>query len=223
MESRIAKDVRIDLEGFALEGHLSISDGAQGLVLFAHGSGSSRHSTRNRFVAEMLNRARLGTLLFDLLTEEEEQEDQPASEYRFDIPLLSQRVGGAVRWAAESPQCRGLAIGIFGASTGAAAALNAAAAAPDLVRAVVSRGGRPDLALENLGRVQAPTRLIVGGLDEPVIEMNQKAFDALISAPRDLLIVPGATHLFPEEGKLEQVSAHTAEWFGRYLGDAAAA
>src|SRR5258708_22416549 len=188
--------VLIQSEGAGLNGNLSLPAEALGLVVFAHGSGSSRHSSRNRAVAATLQHARLGTLLLDLLTEREERVDAVTAEYRFNIPLLATRVAAAIDWAGASAPTSTLPVGLFGASTGAAAALIAAADRP-AVRAVVSRGGRPDLAGAALERVVAPTLLIVGGQDEVVITLNQQAFSRL-SVPKQLQIVPGATHLFEE-------------------------
>lgn len=199
-----------------LEGNLVVPEGATGLVLFAHGSGSSRHSPRNRYVAEVLQRSGLGTLLIDLLTREEEAVDMVTAELRFDIPLLARRLVGATDWLQDSPETRDLAVGYFGASTGGGAALVAAAERPEGVKAVVSRGGRPDLAGEALARVQAPTLLIVGGDDAPVIELNRLAMERLRAETR-LEIIPGATHLFEEPGTLEAVARLAAEWFRRYL------
>src|SRR5688572_1786495 len=189
---------------------------AFGLVIFAHGSGSSRLSARNRQVAEALDDAGLATLLLDLLTREEESIDQFTREYRFDIPRLGRRVVAAIDWAVEQPALRGLPFGYFGASTGAAAALIAAAERPSRSKAVVSRGGRPDLAADALPRVQAPTLMIVGGDDEPVIELNEQAMRQM-RAPTELTIVPGATHLFEEPGTLEQVERLAIEWFRKHL------
>ncbi len=208
--------VRIEAAGAVLEGSLGVPEGAGGLVLFAHGSGSSRHSPRNRFVAQALREAGLGTLLFDLLTEAEGARDAYSRELRFDIDLLGRRVVGTVDWVREQPAIADLALGLFGASTGAAAALAAAAERPDAVVAVVSRGGRPDLAGPALPRVQAPTLLIVGGLDGPVIGMNESAM-AQMACESELTIVPGATHLFEEPGKLEEAARLAAEWFSRHL------
>jgi putative phosphoribosyl transferase len=205
--------VRIAADGVTLEGALGIPQGAQGLVLFAHGSGSSRFSPRNNFVAGELRRAGLGTLLIDLLTRAEDQD----YERRFDIPLLTQRVVAVARWLAVQPQTRTLKLGLFGASTGAAAALQAAAALPEAIRAVVSRGGRPDLAGDPaLSAVACPTLLIVGGYDDVVIGLNRQAH-ARLSCPKELVIVPGATHLFEEPGTLEAVARLAADWFGRHL------
>lgn len=203
-------------DNIILEGDLRIPSGASGIVLFAHGSGSSRHSPRNQFVANMLNEAGLATLLFDLLTADEEHKDRYTAQLRFDIRLLSQRVIEATEWLLHQEMTRTLPIGYFGASTGAAAALVAAAALPATVRAIVSRGGRPDLAGQVLTRVQAPTLLIVGGEDTQVIELNRLAL-ALLPGDKRLEIVPGATHLFEEPGALEQVARLASDWFTRYL------
>lgn len=202
-----------------LGGFLTLPHNSPGVVAFAHGSGSSRFSSRNRYVAEVLNRAGLATLLFDLLTPEENEIDVRTRELRFDIALLTERLTGAVDWLAGQPQTAPLPIGLFGASTGAAAALGTAAARPANVAAVVSRGGRPDLATTALPRVRAPTLLIVGGLDTPVIGMNREAAEEL-QAPWQMEIVEGATHLFEEPGKLEQVADLARRWFVRYLGAA---
>jgi pimeloyl-ACP methyl ester carboxylesterase len=196
---------------------LRVPERALGLVLFAHGSGSSRFSSRNRAVAEFLEHRRFATLLVDLLTRDEEREDARTAQHRFDIDLLAERVISATDWIALSNELGALPLGCFGASTGAAAALIAAAERPSTVRAVVSRGGRPDLAGDSLTRVQSPTRLIVGGDDDPVIELNQQAMERM-RAPVDLTIVPGASHLFEEPGTLEQVMELATDWFGRYLG-----
>ena len=206
--------VRIPSGKVALEGVLELPERAAGIVVFSHGSGSGRHSPRNQFVAKALRDAGLGTLLLDLLTPEEDQDD----ERRFDIDLLTERLGDAVRLARTHPPTRALAVGLFGASTGAASALRVAAQQPDAVGAVVSRGGRPDLTgARLLAAVHAPTLLIVGGRDHGVIEMNQAARDALVHASRELAIVPGATHLFEEPGALEQVAKLAAQWFVRHL------
>lgn len=207
----------IPVDSVRLQGDLTITQRAQGIVLFAHGSGSSRLSPRNRYVARVLQEAGLATLLMDLLTAEEESVDVLTREYRFDIPFLAERLIGATRWLKQQPETAGLPVGYFGASTGAGAALIAAAQIPDKVDAVVSRGGRPDLAGDYLGKVQTPTLLLVGGMDHPVIRLNEEAL-RLISAPKKLVIVPGATHLFEEPGTLEAVSQHAAEWFQHYLG-----
>jgi putative phosphoribosyl transferase len=197
-----------------LNGELTVPAEALGLVVFAHGSGSSRHSRRNRAVAEALQQARLGTLLLDLLTEREERADIVSGQFRFDIPLLADRVVGAVDWAQAAEP--GLPIGVFGASTGAAAALIAASRRPAAVRAVVSRGGRPDLAADALDAVVAPTLLIVGGRDDIVLELNRAAFERL-KGPKALQIVPGATHLFEEPGALARVAQLARDWFVRDL------
>lgn len=189
---------------------------AGGIVIFAHGSGSSRFSPRNRAVARALNRAGLATLLIDLLTAGEEAEDAYNAALRFDIPLLAGRLQGAAEWVAQQPETAGLRIGYFGASTGAAAALVAAADKPERIAAVVSRGGRPDLAGEALARVRAPTLLIVGSLDTQVIRLNRVA-RAYLHTACELELVPGATHLFEEPGTLEQVSELACRWFRRYL------
>lgn len=210
------REVRVSAGPVALEGSLGIPDGARGVVLFAHGSGSGRHSPRNRRVARTLREARLATLLVDLLTSEEEEVDLVTRRLRFDIGLLAERLVGATDWLAEEADTRDLRVGYFGASTGAGAALAAAAGRPK-VGAIVSRGGRPDLAGEALARVAAPTLLIVGGEDEPVIGMNREAF-ARMRAEKELKIVPGATHLFEEPGALEEVARLAAEWFARHLG-----
>jgi dienelactone hydrolase len=191
-------------------------EAARGAVLFAHGSGSGRHSPRNRYVAEALRRAGLNTLLLDLLTADEEVIDESTRHLRFDIDLLAERLVGATDWLGKYPQTREQAVGYFGASTGAGAALKAAAERP-AVGAVVSRGGRPDLAGDALARVQAPTLLIVGGDDVPVIGLNRLAFEQLAAPEKQLVIVPGATHLFEEPGTLEEVARLAAEWFVRFL------
>jgi dienelactone hydrolase len=220
---RVARPVRIKTGPVTLEGDLAIPDGARGVVLFAHGSGSGRHSPRNRFVAETLYEGGLGTLLFDLLTEEEEYQEQFTRHLRFDIGLLARRLIGATDWLERHPEASGLKVGYFGASTGGGAALVAAAERPEAVAAVVSRGGRPDLAGEEaLARVRAPTLLIVGGADKPVIALNRHAM-ARMSAPVSLEIVPGASHLFEEPGTLEEVARLARDWFERHLARAEAA
>lgn len=207
------REVRVDADACELEGVLALPEGTAGIVLFAHGSGSSRHSPRNTFVAHALNDASIGTLLFDLLTRDEDRD----YETRFDISLLTSRLLAATDWIAARPECRQLKIGYFGASTGAAAALQAAAAHQGEIAAVVSRGGRPDLAGSTaLEKVQAPTLLIVGGYDDVVIALNERAYGHL-ACTRDLIIVPGATHLFEEPGTMEQVALHAARWFVRWL------
>ena len=209
-------EVRIEAGGAPLDGDLVVPGRPRGLVLFAHGSGSSRHSSRNRYVAQELRRSGLGTLLMDLLTAEEEAVDARTAHLRFDIGLLAERLGAATDWLRADPRTGGLAIGYFGASTGGGAALVAAAERPKGVAAVVSRGGRPDLAGPALPLVQAPTLLIVGARDEPVIEMNRDAL-ARLRCEKRLEIVPGATHLFEEPGTLEQVARLAADWLGRHL------
>lgn len=205
--------VHIPAGAAKVEGMLEIPDAALGLVLFAHGSGSSRHSPRNNYVAAVLRDAGVGTLLMDLLTPEEDRDYSR----RFDIALLTARLLDAARWAAANDATRSLPLGFFGASTGAAAALEAAAALGAATRAVVSRGGRPDLASEHaLHQVSAPTLLLVGGYDDGVIDLNQFAFDQL-RCKKELVIVPGATHLFEEPGTLEAVADHAAGWFAEYL------
>ncbi len=212
----VSIDVSVAFEGLSLAGFLAVPEPAQGLVVFAHGSGSSRFSRRNRFVAEILNEAGIATLLFDLLRPEEEDIDQRTREFRFDIDLLSRRLIGAIDWASQKRATAALPIGLFGASTGAAAALNAAAARAADVAAVVSRGGRPDLAMNHLAQVKAPTLLIVGGEDDVVIELNRQAA-AQLSVEHRLEIIPGATHLFEEAGKLEQVANLARDWFLHYF------
>jgi dienelactone hydrolase len=201
-----------------LEGDLAVPTAAQGIILFAHGSGSGRHSPRNRFVARALQEAGLATLLIDLLTAEEEDLDRTTGHLRFDIGLLAGRLLGATDWLGDRPETRSLPLGYFGASTGAGAALVAAAERPDRVGAVVSRGGRPDLAGPALPRVRAPTLLLVGGEDVPVIGLNRQALQQLGARDKQLTVVPGATHLFEEPGTLEEVARLAADWFTRHLG-----
>lgn len=207
--------------GEELRGDLVIPDQARGLVLFAHGSGSSRLSGRNRWVAAELRRSRLATLLMDLLTADEERSDARTGHLRFDIELLTRRVLGAMDWAARDERTRDLRLGLFGASTGAAAALGAAVGHPEQVAAVVSRGGRPDLVPVAPGDVRVPTLLIVGSLDHDVVHLNRRVLDQLGPVPsggdHELRLVDGATHLFEEPGALEQVAEHAARWFGRHL------
>ena len=211
------REVRVPAGAATLEGNLGIPEGAVGVVLFAHGSGSGRNSPRNRYVAEALREAGLATLLIDLLTPEEEEEDLRTRRLRFDIGLLAERLVAATDWLIDNPDTQNLPVGYFGASTGAAAALVAAAERPGAVGAIASRGGRPDLAGEALPRVAAPTLLIVGGKDEPVIGMNREAM-AQMCAEKELEIVPGATHLFEEPGALDEVARLAARWFARHLG-----
>lgn len=217
----MAKDVTIALSTGQGEiaATLAVPGEPVGLVVFAHGSGSSRHSARNRFVADELHARGHATLLLDLLTPAEEKQDEPTGRWRFDIPLLADRLKSACIWAEADPTLDGLPLGFFGASTGAAAALLAAAAPGVRVEAVVSRGGRPDLAGQLLSLVDAPTLLIVGGNDEPVLGLNRAAARALPHA--EVAVVPGATHLFPEPGALEQVARLAGDWFDHHLRSAA--
>ena len=208
--------LRIHAGDVSLEADFSLPDGATGVVVFAHGSGSSRHSPRNRYVAGILQEAGVGTVLMDLLTVDEEAVDQYTRHLRFDIPLLSGRLTAATDWLKEDPELAKLEVGYFGASTGAAAAIIAAAHRPDVVRAVVSRGGRPDLAGADLAQIKAPTLLIVGGEDYAVIELNRQAYERM-NCEKRLEIVPGATHLFEEPGTLDQAAHLAANWFKRYL------
>jgi dienelactone hydrolase len=212
LENQIVTSVTISVGNDHIAGDLVIPPVAEGIVIFAHGSGSGRFSTRNRFVARSLNTGGFATLLLDLLTEQEDRLDQVTGEIRFDIPLLAERVMAAVDWSRADARTKDLRIGLFGASTGAAAALVAAAARQSDVAAVVSRGGRPDLAGSMLTDVQAPTLLIVGGADTVVIELNRLAMERLRCTTK-LAIVPGATHLFEEPGTLDQVCALAASWF----------
>ena len=211
--------VSIPAGDVVLKGDLSIPSAPQGVVLFAHGSGSSRLSPRNRYVAEVLNEHSLGTLLVDLLTADEEREDEFTGHLRFNIGLLTDRLVAITDWLTTPVQGRGYGIGLFGASTGAAAALMAAAQRPDVVKAVVSRGGRPDLAGSTASLVHAPTLLIVGGNDTAVLEMNRDAM-ARMRCKTELKIVPGATHLFEERGALAEVASLAADWFTTYLTEA---
>jgi len=217
-ERGVARDVTIRVGGATLGGDLASPVAAAGVVLFAHGSGSGRHSPRNRFVAGRLQAAGLATLLIDLLTEAEERADARTGHLRFDIPFLAGRVAGAVEWLAGNADTAGLRVGLFGASTGAAAALVAAAREPGKVGAVVSRGGRPDLAGDALGAVLCPTLLVVGGDDGPVVGMNEDALARLAAPVKELVVVPGAGHLFEEPGKLDEVARLAADWFARHLG-----
>jgi putative phosphoribosyl transferase len=212
----MTNEVRIQAGRAVLSGNLHIPEGAGALVLFAHGSGSSRQSPRNQFVARTLNEAGLATLLFDLLTQEEEALDMRTREHRFNIRLLAERLVDATKWAKQQGQTRNLQIGYFGSSTGGAAALVAAIDVPQDVGAVVSRGGRPDLAGEALPKVQAPTLLIVGSNDDIVIELNEQARDKMCCEVK-LEIIPGATHLFEESGALEKVAKLASDWFIAYL------
>ncbi|WP_223641779.1 dienelactone hydrolase family protein [Corallococcus sp. EGB] len=213
--------VRLEAEpGVWLDGTLSVPDAPSGVVLFAHGSGSSRFSPRNRYVAGVFQQAGLATLLMDLLTQDEEAAERWTRHLRFDIELLARRLQGATRWLARVPGLGGRPLGLIGSSTGAGAALVAAGRAPDAIQAVVSRGGRPDLAGTVLPAVRAPTLLIVGGDDTEVIELNRQALEAM-RAPRLLEIVPGATHLFEEAGTLEQAARLARDWFLQHLAPAA--
>jgi putative phosphoribosyl transferase len=217
----VDEDVELPLGGVRLDARMCLPARGSGVVVFAHGSGSGRHSPRNRQVADVLQQAGLGTVLLDLLTAEEEQYDQRTRELRFDIPMLAERLTGTVDWLAGQPATGKNPVGLFGASTGAAAALRAAADRPAAVHAVVSRGGRPDLAGDALTRVRAPTLLIVGGNDEVVLDLNRRAQLQMTVTPR-LKIVPGATHLFEEPGTLDQVAEYAAEWFVENVGSAPA-
>jgi len=216
MRTITTQPVEIPVPGASVNGDLRLPPRAAGLVIFAHGSGSSRFSSRNRRVAEFLDDHGFATLLLDLLTPDEEAIDERTTQYRFDIQRLGTRVTAAADWASARQGLQDLSVGCFGASTGAAAALIAAAQRPDTVRAVVSRGGRPDLAGDALPHVTVPTLLIVGGNDEPVIDMNRDAM-AQMHAHVELEIVPGATHLFEEPGTMEQVERLAAAWFAKFL------
>ncbi|WP_328441881.1 dienelactone hydrolase family protein [Streptomyces sp. NBC_00444] len=213
----ISQTVLVPADGAELAGDFDVPAPAHGVVLFAHGSGSSRHSPRNRQVAAELRTAALGTLLMDLLAEAEDRQDALTAEHRFDIPLLGRRLVAAIDWLDAEPEVRGLPVVLFGASTGAAAALMAAADRPDRVLTVVSRGGRPDLAGDALDLVRAPVLLIVGGHDTQVLRLNEDAARRL-RAPCTLRVVPGATHLFEESGALEQVAGLAREWCVERLG-----
>ncbi len=211
-------EISIDAGKVALQGTLGLPKGTEAVVLFAHGSGSSRRSPRNRYVAQVLQSHGIGTVLFDLLTREEESVDEVSGELRFDIRFLANRLMDVTRSLMQRPDMKHAKLGYFGASTGAAAALVAAAELQEVIGAVVSRGGRPDLAGKALGSVRAPTLLIVGGDDEPVIGMNRDAL-ARLRCEKELVIVPGATHLFEEPGTLEEVARLAAEWFTQYLAN----
>jgi putative phosphoribosyl transferase len=209
-------EIKIPVGNVLVEGTLTLPPSAKGVVLFAHGSGSSRFSPRNQYVAKEFNKAIIGTLLFDLLTQEEEEEDIVTAAYRFNINLLAVRLIGVTEWLRNDPLTKRMYFGYFGASTGAAAALIAAAKLPNYIAAVVSRGGRPDLAGEYLPSVAAPTLLLVGGLDAEVIELNRQAMNQM-KAEKKLVIISGATHLFEEPGTLEEVANLSTNWFHRYL------
>jgi putative phosphoribosyl transferase len=212
----IEKQISVTLGEATVEGNLTVPHNARGIVLFAHGSGSGRFSPRNQYVAKEFNKSQIGTLLFDLLTSAEEEEDLMTAEYRFNIPLLADRLVGATEWLKKSSITHSLKLAYFGASTGAAAALIAAAKLPNDIMTVISRGGRPDLAEQYLPKVKAPTLLLVGGYDEEVIELNKQAM-VKMTAEKKLVIIPGATHLFEEPGKLEEVARISTEWFLKYL------
>ena len=209
--------VSVNVPSAELEGYLSLPTAATGAVVFVHGSGSSRHSPRNRYVADVLNEGGLATLLIDLLSTDEQEVDLQTSQLRFDIPFLANRLVAITQWLRNQPRLAGLKVGYFGASTGAAAALLAAAEVPQLIRAVVSRGGRPDLAGDDaLARVQAPTLAIVGGNDPVVLELNRKSLER-ITCVKALHVIPGASHLFEETGALEEVAKLARAWFTREL------
>jgi putative phosphoribosyl transferase len=211
--------LHIPVDSVELEAVWLMPADATGIVLFAHGSGSGRHSRRNQFVASKLYEAGLGTVLLDLLSKPEEAEDRTNGRYRFDIPFLSERLVAATRWIEAHPHANGCRIGYFGASTGAAAALGAASVLESEVSAIVSRGGRPDLAYEHLAKVAAPTLLIVGERDEAITELNREAYEHLV-CPRKIAVIPGATHLFEEPGALEKVANLAARWFEHHLAPA---
>ena len=215
-ENTLSSEIVIPVESARLSGELIVPAGATGVVLFAHGSGSGRHSPRNQFVAGEIRKQKVGTLLFDLLTPEEVEIDARTRHLRFDIELLAGRLVAASRWLTALPAFESKKIGLFGSSTGGAAALVAAAALGERVGAVVSRGGRPDLAGPALGKVKSPVLLLVGGRDETVLELNKQAF-ARLKSEKQLKIIPGATHLFEEPGKLELVAYFVAGWFAQYL------
>ncbi|HUO57756.1 MAG TPA: dienelactone hydrolase family protein [bacterium] len=214
---KLGNDVVISVDGKAVNGDLTLKKGSPGLVLFAYGSGSSRFSPRQRFVAERLNGAGFSTLFMDLLTPEEEVLDEVTREYRFDIPLLAGRLESAMRWAKQEERTKDLPLGLTGGSTGAAACLIAAARRASMVKAVVSRGGRTDLADWYLPDVTAATLFIVGGEDEEVLELNRDSYKKLKCGFKELEIVPGATHLFEEPGKMDKVAELTVDWFRKYL------
>lgn len=213
----VNSEIRIPIGPIYLDGNLQIPEEAKGIVVFVHGSGSSRYSPRNQYVAKELQKKELGTLLFDLLTAEEERIDMITREFRFNIDLLAKRLSDVTAWLLKTEEIKELNIGYFGASTGAAAALIAAGEYPDQVKAVVSRGGRPDLAENTLIYVKSPTLFIVGERDTQVIKLNQWAFEKLSAKDKELKIVPGATHLFEEPGTLEEAARLAGEWFTKYL------
>ena len=214
--SSLESAIKIPVGNVEVEGNLFLPQGAKGIVVFAHGSGSSRFSPRNQYVAKEINKANIGTLLFDLLTPAEEEEDELTGEHRFDIALLAQRLIGVTEWLRNDPSTANYKLGYFGASTGAAAALIAATKLPEAVSAVVSRGGRPDLAGEYLSQVKAPTLLLVGGWDEEVLELNRQAQSQMTNINK-LVVIHGATHLFEEPGKLAEVARFATDWFNQYL------
>lgn len=218
IERNIEHEVKITipLQDIVLDGNLYVPENAKGIVAFVHGSGSSRFSPRNRFVAKYINKGGFATLLFDLLTRSEEARDLITADLRFDIDLLSERLSGTTEWLFNNPDTREFQIGYFGASTGAAAALVSSVGRKN-VKAVVSRGGRPDMAGEALAKISAPTLLIVGGEDDIVIELNNRAYDILGAQAKRMDIVPGATHLFEEPGALEKVAELALNWFSKYL------
>jgi putative phosphoribosyl transferase len=216
VSSDLETTVRIPVAGVVLDGDLGMPDGATGVVLFAHGSGSSRHSPRNRMVAASLQAAGYGTLLMDLLTAEEDQVDSRTRQFRFDIERLASRLTGAIRWLRDRADTGTLPVALFGASTGAAGALRAAAEVPDHVQLVISRGGRPDLAGDALDRIRTPTMLIVGGRDPQVLDLN-KAAAARLKGPVELVVVPGATHLFEEPGALDRVVELALDALNRHM------
>lgn len=216
MKKTLIKEIEITVDKVVLKGNLSIPKNAKAIILFAHGSGSSRFSPRNQYVAQVLRKAGLATLLMDLLTKEEELIDEQTGELRFNIEFLADRLIGAAKWLKKNSKTKNLAVGYFGSSTGAGAALIAAAKYPADIKTIVSRGGRPDLAMPYLKKVKASVLLIVGGNDTPVIGMNEEAMKQL-SVEKKLEIVPGATHLFEEPGKLEEVAQLAADWFTKHM------
>lgn len=213
---KIKREISIPVDDSWVRGNLTLLEQAQGIVVFAHGSGSSRRSPRNNYVADLLNKAGFSTLLFDLLTEQEERVDIETREFRFNIPLLADRLTLVANWVKANEQTAALPIGYFGSSTGAAAALISAAQLPAEISAVVSRGGRPDLAEEALPKVKAPTLLIVGAIDYEVIALNKQAYEQL-TCIKQLTLIPGATHLFEEAGALQEVTNYAIDWFAAYL------
>jgi putative phosphoribosyl transferase len=216
LDKVIEESVKIPVASQVIEGNLAVPAGAKGIVLFAHGSGSGRFSPRNQYVAKYLNKAGIGTLLIDLLTEAEEETDGFTGQFRFDISLLATRLIAATNWLLHREDTKKFGVGYFGASTGAAAAVIAASNFPKETKAVVSRGGRPDLAMTYLPKLKAPTLFIVGGDDQEVLELNRQAFE-LVRAEKKLEVVHGATHLFEEKGKLEEVAKLSTDWFKKYF------